>query len=216
MRFVNLVRDCLPEVRFPQDAPAGDVITFKPQRSGAPSEYGAALSPVWEVLSPLLRESAQFKAISQAKFMIDPRRGLMRVISPDKVWRLCEVVADPDGGLPQLKVHIPAFTELGIKQHDERKRWLRLALASRDESGKKLTLALGDFNVTLPGDYRLDLADGGRDYTDDPIGAWIQENFGDFWEVGYEGFSRAGRRDGRVRFLSALDHVLCDLGHSLV
>lgn len=80
------------------------------------SKYGAALSPVWEVLSPLLRESAQFKAISQAKFMTDPRRGLMRDISPDKVWRLCEVVEDPDGGLPRLKVHIPAFTELGIKQ----------------------------------------------------------------------------------------------------
>lgn len=44
-----------------------------------------------------------------------------------------------------------------------RKQWLRRALGSRDESERVLTLALGDFNITFLGDYRLDLLDGGRD-----------------------------------------------------
>lgn len=46
MRLVYSVREGLPEVRFPLDDPTGDVITFKPQRGGARSKYGAALSPV--------------------------------------------------------------------------------------------------------------------------------------------------------------------------
>lgn len=48
--------------------------------------------------------------------MTDPRRSLMRVVSPDKVWRLCEVVEGSDGGLPRLKAHISIFKALGISQ----------------------------------------------------------------------------------------------------
>lgn len=40
----------------------------------------------------------------------------MRVVSPDKVWRLCEVVEGSDGGLPRLKAHISIVKALGISQ----------------------------------------------------------------------------------------------------
>lgn len=74
MRFVHAVRDHATDVRFPLGDPSGGVITFMPQRP--PSKYGAALSQVWEVVSPLLRASEEFQAIPQARFMTDPRRGL--------------------------------------------------------------------------------------------------------------------------------------------
>lgn len=44
-----------------------------------------------------------------------------------------------------------------------RKQRLPRALGSRDESEQFLTVALGGFNLTLPGDCRLDMEDGGRD-----------------------------------------------------
>lgn len=50
-----------------------------------------------------------------------------------------------------------------------------------------------DFSITFPGNSRLDVLDGDRDYADDPLGVWLQEALGDFREIGNEGFSRAGR-----------------------
>lgn len=72
-------------------------------------------------------------------------------------------------------------------------------------------MAVGDLNVTMAGDCRFDVENGNRDYADDAIGVWLQESAGYFREVAYEGFSRAGRRAGKIRFLSAIDHALCDL-----
>lgn len=64
----------------------------------------------------LLRTSAGFQASSQAKFTTDPFHGLMRVMSPDKVQRKCEVVEDTEVGLPRLKVNITVCKELGVPQ----------------------------------------------------------------------------------------------------
>lgn len=114
--FLREVRALPDGVRFPVGDAAGDVITFQPQRSGEPTRYGRALSPVWEVLAPLLRASAKFRAVDQAKFMTDPRRGLMRIISSEKVWRLCEVEDAPEGGPPRLRINKEVFQEFGLTQ----------------------------------------------------------------------------------------------------
>lgn len=92
-----------------------------------------------------------------------------------------------------------------------RKHGIRRALQTRGETPRTLTVAVGDSNLTRPGDCRIDVRDGSREYVDDPFGVWLQESFGDYREVGYSGFSWAGRRDGHIRFLSALDHLLCDM-----
>lgn len=41
------------------------------------------------------------------------------------------------------------------------------------------------------GDCRYDVANGGLDFLDDPVGAWLQELFGDYREIAYEGYSHA-------------------------
>lgn len=47
--------------------------------------------------------------------MTDLRRGVMRIISPEKVWRLCEF---EEGTAPRLRTHNDVFTEIGLAQVD--------------------------------------------------------------------------------------------------
>lgn len=68
------------------------------------------------------------------------------------------------------------------------------------ESARTLIVALGGFGVTMPGDCMYDVA-GGRDYSGDSIGAWLQEAVGDYREIEYEGYSCAGRHDSEIRFV---------------
>ncbi len=74
-----------------------------------------------------------------------------------------------------------------------------------------MTIAMGDLNATFPCDHRLDLTKRSKEFNDDQIGAWIQSEFVDFRALDYEGYSRADRHLGAVKYLSATDHVLCDL-----
>lgn len=48
--------------------------------------------------------------------MTDPRRGLMRIISTEKVWRLGEVGETPMGWPPRLKIHKVVVQEFGPTQ----------------------------------------------------------------------------------------------------
>lgn len=118
LHFLREVRALPDAIRFPIGDAEGDIITFAPQRNSEPTQYGRALSPVWEVLAPLLRASVKFNAIGNAKFMTDPRKGVMRVISADQVWRLCEVIAALGDGHPRLRVNREVFKEFGLARSD--------------------------------------------------------------------------------------------------
>lgn len=60
-------------------------------------------------------------------------------------------------------------------------------------------VATGNFAVAMLRDCRCDVA-GGRDYSHDLFGPWLQESFGDVRKIAYEGYSRAGRGEGRFHF----------------
>lgn len=45
-----------------------------------------------------------------------PASWTHRSISPDNVWRLCEVVDDVEGGLPRLKGRTAVFKHFGLPQ----------------------------------------------------------------------------------------------------
>lgn len=67
------------------------MLTFQPQLPTEPSTYGKALSPVWEYRSPRLLASEALRALLDATFVIDARRGIMRIVSSDTLWRFLKL-----------------------------------------------------------------------------------------------------------------------------
>lgn len=90
------VRALPDKIRFALGDAEGDQVTFKPQRNPEATRFGRALAPVWEALAPLLHA---FRATDQVKLVTDPRRGLMRIISPGKFGGFAK--------LPQILTAVP-------------------------------------------------------------------------------------------------------------
>lgn len=111
MRFVCEVR-ALPGHIIPLGDLGGDLVPIQQA-----SRSGQALFPEWGVIAPLLPASEALRVSQQAKFITDPPRRLVRIVSPDTVGWLCMLVDDIEGGLPRLKVHI-AFKDFGLAQAD--------------------------------------------------------------------------------------------------
>ncbi len=127
-----------------------------------------------------------------------------RLIEPGRSLQL--ILDFPDASLCLVGVHSnPAQSAA------ERKRWLAAAFQSRLSGKAALTTAAGDLNLIFPGGFRLDIATDTRDFTEDPLGNWLQNTLGNFRTIGYDGFSCAGRAGGRIHHLAAFDRTLCDL-----
>ena len=142
----------------------------------------------------LVRRSFSSSASSSYHRPLEPGRSLQLLLH------------FPGASLNLICIHSDPSQAAGVRRH-----WLRLALGTRSLDDSELTIALGDFNLTLPGDYRLDISNDTRDYATDSLGTWLHSEMGDFRAVGYEGFSRAGRSGGVLRYFSAIDLVLSDL-----
>jgi hypothetical protein len=73
------------------------------------------------------------------------------------------------------------------------------------------TFILGDFNITLPGDSRLDLQCNELQPTDDQLGRWFATSFPALTVIDHPGYTRCGSVQGSPRYLSTLDYIMTDL-----
>ena len=71
------------------------------------------MSPLWEVLSPKIKESAYLKSLGHsAKFQTDTEKGIIRVITPDTVVKLAEVRSSDNG--PELHIFMDKLSLFNI------------------------------------------------------------------------------------------------------
>jgi hypothetical protein len=68
-------------------------INFKTERTVEEKDRGRALSGAWLLLSPLIRDSANFSSDSM-KFITDPRRGSISVATGMDMWDLVLLKSD--------------------------------------------------------------------------------------------------------------------------
>jgi len=94
---------------------------------------------------------------------------------------------------------------------ETRKDLLRKAFSSSAPELGFLLIAAGDFNITLPGDARLDLQSMVLQPADDYLGKWFACAFPFLTVIDHPGYTRAGTVEGTLRYLATLDYVFTDL-----
>jgi hypothetical protein len=92
-----------------------------------------------------------------------------------------------------------------------RKAMFTKALRTAAPEENITTLIMGDFNITLPGDSRLDLESGELQHAEDLLGRWFSTSFPNLTVIDHPGFTRCGLAHGVPRYLSTLDYIMTDL-----
>lgn len=126
------------------------------------------------------------------------------IAQPIELGRPLRVVVEFLGGsLNVVAVHSDPAQELGLRRY-----WLQRALVTRGESPCTLTMLLGDLNVTMPGECRLDVLSDARDFSGASGSRIISATIGNSPLKASAGQAGAMVASGLI---SAFDHAFCDM-----
>jgi endonuclease/exonuclease/phosphatase family metal-dependent hydrolase len=146
--------------------------------------------------------------------------GLLLLVSPEVRRQVVDLVFHEivPGRAARLIIRTATATINFINVHSDprasvpvRKAMFTRALRTAAPEESITTLLMGDFNITLPGDSRLDLENGELQHAEDLLGRWFTTSFPGLTSIDHPGFTRCGYAHGVPRYLSTLDYIMTDM-----